>query len=192
MNIFLDLENADLLKLGGKPIDEAVELKIESHVKKEDEKRFRCSVNGCKKLFKGPEFVKKHIEKRHSEWLNEAKKEFILLNNYVLDTSRVFPIEAYSYSDIVNQRGTLKNDSDVSPKSITQLPASGSFHFCPPSEKININYDQDINFKKSLSGKSLYNKPKVFNEHKGKSDGKMLRVYKDLDRVIDETPDLNY
>ncbi|EMR09056.1 hypothetical protein PNEG_02827 [Pneumocystis murina B123] len=155
MNIFLDLEKADLVKLGGKPFDEAVELKIESHIKQEDEKRFRCSVNDCKKLFKGPEFVKKHIEKRHLEWLNEGKKEFILLNNYVLDTSRVFPIEAYSYSDKINQRGALKNNLDVSPKSISQSPVSGSFYSYSPSEKININYDQDINYKKKFIRKKL-------------------------------------
>ncbi|KAG4304630.1 hypothetical protein PORY_002023 [Pneumocystis oryctolagi] len=201
MKIFLNSEKADLVKLGAKPFDEAIEFKIESHIRQEDEKRFRCSVNDCKKLFKGPEFVRKHIEKRHSEWLNDAKKELILLNNYVLDTSRVFPVEAYphSFSNIqkypynkTSMHIMSKNGSDASEKSVLQPTTRGSLHTQSlSSEKTNINYDQDINNKRSSLGKSSYNKSKVFNEYKGR-DSTISKTYKDLDNVIDETPDLNY
>ncbi|CCJ29907.1 unnamed protein product [Pneumocystis jirovecii] len=201
MKIFLEPDKADLVKLGAKPFDEAVESKIESHIKQEDEKRFRCSVNDCKKLFKGPEFVKKHIEKRHSEWLNEAKKEFTLLNNYVLDTSRVFPVEAYSYSYSNFQKYSYKNNSHIitknslefSTKPLSQsLTLGSSYSQSSSSEKINMNYDQDINNKRSLSGKSQYNKSKTFNEYKGRGENTMSKNYRDLDNVVDETPDLNY
>lgn len=193
MNIFLYPEKADLVKLGAKPLDEAIEHKIESHIKQEDEKRFRCSVNDCKKLFKGPEFVKKHIEKRHSEWLDEGKKEFVLLNNYVLDTSRVFPIEAYPYFHKITSRVALKNNSDDSGKPLSQSVTSGSLYSRSLSfEKTNMNYDQDTTHKKSLLVKGTYNKSKSFNEYRGRGDNRIPKIYKDLDSVVDETPDLNY
>ncbi|KAG5437887.1 hypothetical protein PCANB_000602 [Pneumocystis canis] len=197
----LFFKQADLVKLGAKPFDEAVQLKIESHIKQEDEKRFRCSVNDCKKLFKGPEFVKKHIEKRHSEWLDQGKKEFTLLNNYVLDISRVLPIEAYPYPysnsqrysyDKISSHVISKNGLEISPKSMSQTAIRGfSYPQLSSSEKLNEGYYQDTNHKKFSLGKGLYNKPKTYNEYKGR-DNRILKTYKDLDNVIDETPDLNY
>ncbi|KAG5519966.1 hypothetical protein PMAC_000243 [Pneumocystis sp. 'macacae'] len=201
IKFFLEPDKVDLVKLGAKPFDEAVEFKIESHIRQEDEKRFRCSVNDCKKLFKGPEFVKKHIEKRHSEWLNEAKKEFTLLNNYVLDVSRVLPVEAYPYFYPNFQKHSYdknvshvisKNNLEFFEKSSSQLLAPGSSYSQSfSSEKINMNYDQDINNKRSLSGKGQYNKSKTFSEYKGRGDI-LSKNYRDLDSVVDETPDLNY
>ena len=71
----LEPENVDVRKLGGKPIDEAMEEELAKHVKQEDEHKWRCRVPDCTKLFKEDHFWKKHVEKRHAEWLEKLKEE---------------------------------------------------------------------------------------------------------------------
>lgn len=71
----LEPENADLRKLGGKPVEEALEDELARFVRQEDESKFRCKVPECTKLFKAIHFWRKHVEKRHPEWFNEIQKE---------------------------------------------------------------------------------------------------------------------
>jgi hypothetical protein len=71
----LDPESADLKKLGGRPLDEALEEELSKYVKQEDEAKFRCKVPDCTKLFKGLVFWKKHVEKRHTEWFEKQKHD---------------------------------------------------------------------------------------------------------------------
>ena len=71
----LEPENVDLRKIGGKPADEALEEELNKYVKQEDESKFRCKVPECTKLFKGHNFWRKHVEKRHDEFFNKVKKE---------------------------------------------------------------------------------------------------------------------
>ncbi|KAJ5591969.1 uncharacterized protein N7459_002338 [Penicillium hispanicum] len=87
----LEPENADLRKLGGKPVDEAVEDELPKYVKHEDDSRFRCKVPECTKLFKAENFWRKHVGKRHPEWLTKVQNDMILVNSYVLDPSRIAP-----------------------------------------------------------------------------------------------------
>lgn len=75
----LEPENADLSKLGGKPVDEALEEEIAKHVKQEDEFKFRCKVLDCAKLFKAEHFWRKHVEKRHEEWFQAIKSDVSLI-----------------------------------------------------------------------------------------------------------------
>ena len=70
----LEPENVDIKKLGGKPIDEALDEELRKFVKQEDENKFRCKVPDCTKLFKGEVFWRKHVEKRHLEWHDEIKQ----------------------------------------------------------------------------------------------------------------------
>lgn len=70
----LEPENADLRKLGGKPVDQALEDELSKHVKQEDDSRYRCKVPECTKLFKAENFWRKHIEKRHTEWLEHIQR----------------------------------------------------------------------------------------------------------------------
>lgn len=67
----LEPENIDIRKLGGKPHEEAVEDELAKYVKQEDEAKWRCKVPECTKLFKGQNFWRKHIEKRHEDWLEK-------------------------------------------------------------------------------------------------------------------------
>ena len=71
----LEPENIDVRKLGGKPVDEAVQEELAKFVKQEDEHKFRCKVPECTKLFKEEHFWRKHVEKRHSEWLDGLKRD---------------------------------------------------------------------------------------------------------------------
>lgn len=71
----LEPENVDVKKLGGKPVDEGLDEELKKHVKQEDESKFRCKVPECTKLFKGENFWRKHVEKRHDEWYNNIKTD---------------------------------------------------------------------------------------------------------------------
>jgi len=71
----LEPEYCDLKKIGGKPVDEALEEELAKYVKQEDESKFRCKVPECTKLFKAEHFWKKHVEKRHDEWVEALKND---------------------------------------------------------------------------------------------------------------------
>ena len=74
----LEPENIDIRKLGGKPLEEAVEDELNKYVKQEDEAKWRCKVPECTKLFKGQNFWRKHIEKRHVEWVEKLHTDVSL------------------------------------------------------------------------------------------------------------------
>lgn len=71
----LEPQSVDVRKLGGRQVDEAVEDEMMKHFKQEDEHKFRCKVPECSKLFKEEHFWKKHVEKRHAEWVESLKEE---------------------------------------------------------------------------------------------------------------------
>ena len=75
----LEPENVDVRKLGGKPVDEGLDEELKKFVKQEDEAKFRCKVPECTKLFKGENFWRKHVEKRHEEWFNSIKTDVSIL-----------------------------------------------------------------------------------------------------------------
>ncbi|KAM5465345.1 hypothetical protein MauCBS54593_006591 [Microsporum audouinii] len=95
----LEPENVDLKKLGGKPVDEAVEDELARFVKQEDESKFRCKVPECTKLFKAHNFWRKHVEKRHEEWFAEIKHELSLVNAYALDPAHISPTRSDAASN---------------------------------------------------------------------------------------------
>jgi hypothetical protein len=71
----LEPDAADIRKLGGKPIEDAVDEEMAKNVKQEDEHKWRCKVPDCSKLFKEEHFWRKHVEKRHNDWLDSLKEE---------------------------------------------------------------------------------------------------------------------
>lgn len=105
----LEPESVDLRKLGGKPIDDASNEEMVKFVKQEDEHKWRCKIPECAKLFKEEHFWRKHVEKRHADWIEELKKEvrrftlemvftgtdkiiqFELINAYVVDPAHIAP-----------------------------------------------------------------------------------------------------
>ncbi|KAL2145937.1 hypothetical protein VTI28DRAFT_5811 [Corynascus sepedonium] len=91
INQILHPETVDLRKLGGKPVEDAVSDELGKYVKQEDEHKWRCKVPECTKLFKEEHFWRKHVEKRHTEWLEKLKEEFELINAYVIDPAHIAP-----------------------------------------------------------------------------------------------------
>ncbi|KAG9242232.1 putative zinc finger protein [Calycina marina] len=87
----IEPESIDVRALGGEPIEDALKNELANWVKQEDEHKFRCKVPECTKLFKEEYFWKKHVEKRHPEWLENLKTELELLNTYVSDPSHIAP-----------------------------------------------------------------------------------------------------
>ncbi|KAI1766184.1 hypothetical protein GGR53DRAFT_519129 [Hypoxylon sp. FL1150] len=87
----LEPETADIRKLGGKPTEDALNDELSKFVKQEDEHKWRCKVPDCSKLFKEDHFWKKHVEKRHTDWLEGMRQEFELINAYVLDPAHIAP-----------------------------------------------------------------------------------------------------
>lgn len=81
----LDPESVDLKKIGGRPLDEALEEDLKKFVKQEDEAKFRCKVPECTKLFKGPNFWRKHVEKRHNEFFERIKQDVSILFSQIRD-----------------------------------------------------------------------------------------------------------
>lgn len=71
----LEPENVDVRKLGGTPIEDGLTEELKKFVKQEDEAKFRCKVPECTKLFKGENFWRKHVEKRHPEWFEGIKQD---------------------------------------------------------------------------------------------------------------------
>jgi hypothetical protein len=71
----LEPEYVDLKKIGGKPVEEALDEELAKFVKQEDEAKYRCKVPECAKLFKAEHFWKKHVEKRHDEWYAALKND---------------------------------------------------------------------------------------------------------------------
>ncbi|KAL2444760.1 hypothetical protein ABEF95_017229 [Exophiala dermatitidis] len=87
----LEPEYVDLKKIGGRPVEEALNEELAKFVKQEDEAKFRCKVPECTKLFKAEHFWRKHVEKRHEEWFQALKNDLELVNRYVLDPSHIAP-----------------------------------------------------------------------------------------------------
>ena len=71
----LDPLTTDIKKLGGRNVDEAVEEELAKHVRQEDDHKWRCKAPDCTKLFKEEHFWKKHVEKRHVDWLDSLRQE---------------------------------------------------------------------------------------------------------------------
>lgn len=82
LSLILEPGAIEVHRLGGKPTEEALQEELVKYVKQEDEHKFRCRVPECQKLFKEEHFWKKHVEKRHPEWLEAMKKDVrsLLLN----------------------------------------------------------------------------------------------------------------
>lgn len=104
----LEPDNVNLRKLGGTPLEEGVEKELSkvrvslrccSHptdhylqfVLQEDVHKFRCKIPECTKLFKGTDFWRKHVEKRHADWHERIRAEVDLVNTYVLDPAHIAP-----------------------------------------------------------------------------------------------------
>lgn len=80
------LEAEELKKLGSKDPDTEVEKFVQANMQELAKDKWLCPLSG--KKFKGPEFIRKHIFNKHSEKVEEVRKEVEYFNNYLKDAKR--------------------------------------------------------------------------------------------------------
>lgn len=76
-------------KSGGKNLDIELDREAEKKIAHIAEQKYRCKI--CNKLFKGDDFVRKHIRTKHSDVLKEVEIEATFFNNYVRDPHHLIP-----------------------------------------------------------------------------------------------------
>ncbi|XP_052903474.1 serrate RNA effector molecule homolog isoform X2 [Anopheles moucheti] len=82
----VDLEEAEMKKLGAKDAEAEVEKFITANTQELAKDKWLCPLSG--KKFKGPDFVRKHIFNKHAEKVEEVRKEVEYFNNYLKDAKR--------------------------------------------------------------------------------------------------------
>ncbi|CAF0708312.1 unnamed protein product [Brachionus calyciflorus] len=86
---YRDQVDLDLAKkLGLKDYQSEMEKFIRKNCQKVDKDVWLCPLSG--KKFKGPDYVRKHIETKHEDKLNELKIEVEYFNKFVLDPKRPY------------------------------------------------------------------------------------------------------
>jgi len=90
MKPFMEANNkitdAEAVKLGKKDPDVEVEKFVQANTQELSKDKWLCPLSG--KKFKGPEFVRKHIQNKHGEKVEEVKQEVKYFNNYLSDMKR--------------------------------------------------------------------------------------------------------
>lgn len=80
------IEEEELKKLGAKDAEAEVEKFVLANSQELSKDKWLCPLSG--KKFKGPDFIRKHIFNKHSEKVDEVRKEVEYFNNYLKDTKR--------------------------------------------------------------------------------------------------------
>ena len=163
-----------------------MEREMSTKFKQEAEERFRCLVEGCTKLFKSDDFVRKHIGKRHPEVEAEARTKIATLMKeaaeYLRNTVTDLPVVQSDMTSFDNLAPFTMADADMG-------------NWAP----------YDFNAKKTGGGVMSHSKyngeaPGRFrlesrpqNDNFGRAPPPRPRFYRDLDAVKDDTPaELDY
>ncbi|XP_069776211.1 serrate RNA effector molecule homolog isoform X4 [Narcine bancroftii] len=80
------LSEEEAAKMGKKDSEQEVEKFIVANTQELAKDKWLCPLSG--KKFKGPEFVRKHIFNKHSEKIEEVKKEVSFFNHFLMDAKR--------------------------------------------------------------------------------------------------------
>ncbi|KAL0254389.1 hypothetical protein SLS55_009864 [Diplodia seriata] len=186
----LEPENVDLKKLGGKPVEEAMEDELIKYVKQEDEAKYRCKVPECTKLFKGQPFWRKHVEKRHPEFYEKVQAEVEMVNRYVLDPAHIAP----SRSD-ANSNGHFPLHNNVptgTPRGFNLASMPFGFPGMAPNQAA---------FSALFGQQGMANGYGAFGDddrhaagpmRRGNAGSRSLKSYEDLDAAGGSVGELNY
>lgn len=71
------IDDDEAIKLGAKKEEDEVEKFMNANCQEVGKDKWSCPLSG--KKFKGPEFVRKHIQNKHQDKIDEVKKEVIIL-----------------------------------------------------------------------------------------------------------------
>ncbi|XP_033123348.1 serrate RNA effector molecule homolog isoform X2 [Anneissia japonica] len=85
------VDETEWTKLGKKQSESEVEKFVQANTQELSKDKWLCPLSG--KKFKGPEFVRKHIFNKHSEKIDEVRKDVEYFNNYLKDPKRPQPPE---------------------------------------------------------------------------------------------------
>nr|XP_033780452.1 serrate RNA effector molecule homolog isoform X8 [Geotrypetes seraphini] len=80
------LSEEEAQKMGRKDPEQEVEKFVTANTQELGKDKWLCPLSG--KKFKGPEFVRKHIFNKHSDKIEEVKKEVAFFNNFLMDAKR--------------------------------------------------------------------------------------------------------
>ncbi|XP_022088824.1 serrate RNA effector molecule homolog B-like isoform X2 [Acanthaster planci] len=86
LNAASDVVDEELVKLGRKDPELEVEKFVKANTQEIGKDKWLCPLSG--KKFKGPEFVRKHIFNKHSDKVDDVRKEVAFFNNYLKDPNR--------------------------------------------------------------------------------------------------------
>jgi len=113
-------------RLGLKDIKSEIDKFISSNCQKIDKDIWLCPLSG--KKFKGPDYVRKHIETKHPDKLNELRKEVDYFNRFVLDPKRPYLPEHPLTKNIGNQQGNnLPNSMNNNSSMYFNTPISNNY-----------------------------------------------------------------
>ena len=107
-------------RLGLKDTKEEMEAFIALNCKKIEKNIWLCPLSG--KKFKGPDYVRKHIETKHVEKLEELKKEVDYFNRFVYDPKRPYLPEHPLNKNMGNQSYFNNNTNNFSNNFQSMMP----------------------------------------------------------------------
>ncbi|CAI5438810.1 unnamed protein product [Caenorhabditis angaria] len=94
------------IKLGKKDEEKEIDDFVAKNTVELAKDKWLCPLSG--KKFKGPEFIKKHLQSKHEDKLNEVRADVIYFNNYVADASR--PVDLERPNNIVPSNGQTRDN----------------------------------------------------------------------------------
>ena len=191
------LESQELVKAGGRALDTEIDKDCEKMILKIDNAKYRCKL--CVKLFRGPEFVSKHIRLKHPLVVEEATQNVLFYNAYVRDPSHPQPMtnvqNLNSNSQADMRRGASNIFSRLSGPSPFNQQAKNSYG----STQDFVAYRQDRSGgeaggpMRARRGHRDYNSrtlqfnpppPPLLNRSK---DPRQIQTYEDLDATSQKT-----
>jgi len=89
LNYKAQLTEDEMKKMGPKDEDEEVEKFIKSNTQELETDKWLCPLSG--KKFKGPEYIRKHIQNKHKDKLDQVRVDVKFFNNYLKDPRRPGP-----------------------------------------------------------------------------------------------------
>ncbi|KAL3901404.1 MAG: hypothetical protein SGCHY_000626 [Lobulomycetales sp.] len=169
------ITGSEVERLGGKDVEKEVDEFISKHIFMVAEAKFRCEI--CTKLFKGPDFVSKHIRKKHPEKIVTLTDQLEMFNAFVVDPNR---------PDVRPPQGATGN-----------VRSSGSDHERPSRRSSGGRYHP---YDSHRSDRSRYSSGRHHDNHRSErgsggreSDPRQIKSYVDLDAPADgERAELSY
>lgn len=79
--------NENLESVGGKNLNAEVEAEVMKHIQKENDAKYRC--RECSKLFKGEDFVRKHIKAKHPALIDDFTIDIEMFNAFCRDPNKL-------------------------------------------------------------------------------------------------------